>query len=184
VSVDDSYEIFLFLAFALFVAFLWNGVIRPFALSVVKASLYRLRDDLRHWYADLPRKQRDNQKFSFLFMERAINSVADGAGDITVWRIKYIRELQISGQAFSNEFEAEINMFLKCRDSKIKYIDDQHTIIFLCLLFINSPLIFLIEMVLKICYSLVSLIRGTSPLARVIADAALVRSVSHQQAPL
>ena len=183
-SFDEAYESFLLLAGLLLVAFLWIGVVRPFALRVVRASLYRLRDDLRRWYAELSDSHKAEQRFAFLFMERSINSVADAPDEITVWRMKLIQELQLRGEGFSSDFEKEIRIFLEQRKTRIKYIDDQHTLIFVCLLFINSPLVFVFDLVAYLVASIASLVRGTSPLGRVFAVNKLVRGVSHQQSPL
>jgi hypothetical protein len=181
-SIDDAYEILIVFSLILSVAFIWIGIIRPFSLRIVKYSLFRLRDDLRDWYAALPEDRKISQNFSFLFMERAINSVVDSAGDVTVWRIKYLRELNALGRGFSPEFEEEIKLFLSNLDSNIENIDDQHTLIFICLLFINSPIEFLVDLFSSKFASINALAQGTDPIKA--SNVNLIRDISHQQSPL
>jgi hypothetical protein len=178
---EHGFDVFLALALLLWIAFIWMGILRPFALRLAKISLYRLRDDLRNWYIDLPMAQKEKQRFSFLFMERAINSIADSPEDITVWTIKLLQELRIFGRGFPEEFDKEINRFTDEHDAAIESIDEQHTLIFYCLLFVNSPLSFSFYFVATICNSLLAPTRSGRPLEKFSQDAKTIREASHQQ---
>lgn len=182
-SLDDQFEMFAWSFGLLFLGLVWVGVIRPFALRVIQASLYRLRDDLRRWFVDLSPKEQERQRFSFLFMERAINSVAVHPGDVNLWAVQYLKRLRIEGKPFTDAFRAEIAKFEHQRADRIKYIDQQHVLIFVCLLFINSPIEFLVVTVYRLFSSIFALAGGHSPLTSMTAEKRVIHGASHQQEP-
>ena len=183
-SLDDQFEIFVWLFVLIFVSAVWVGIIRPFALRVIQASLYRLRDDLRRWYIELSSKDKASQRFSYFFMERAINSIAVEPGDVSIWAVQYFKHLKPSSESpFGSAFADEIRRFERERQGRVEYIDNQHVLIFICLLFVNSPLEFVFLTIYRLLAMVVILARGKSPLAGVTNESQLIRGASHQQAP-
>ena len=182
-QIREIAEIFEVLFLLAVLAFGWVGLARPFLLRIVRSAIYRLRDDLRLWYMRLSKVDRDRQAFSFAFMERSFNCIAQEASGISFWRLLYVKSFGERQSFAMKQFRRENDRFLAERDKFVTYLDRQHWLLFVVLVFVNTPLECVLLFVWRLMRIAFQLAKGRSPLDELDRERKIIQGASHQQHP-
>lgn len=168
----------------LFIAVMWRGVIRKVILDAVKRSHYESRDKLRKWYSKLPRAKKEEQKFSFMFMERSINTVVANAEKIQIWDFLLFARNFNHDDMNQTVVKRQVQKFFSEADPELRRIDDQHTTIFGLLFIVNSPIAFAIIVTCFVGHLFLELFSfsDSGPSQMVERRVSDLRNVSHSEA--
>lgn len=177
-------EIFEGLLAMLGILMFWNFAMRPVLLDIVRSAEYRLRDDLRRWYMKLPENEKQKYRFSYQFLERAINCVAASVGDVSLWAVFAFADSRAARSEEISAFETQIEKYAAERSVEIEALDSQHDLLFVLLLMINSPgacLLLFFKAIFQVIHRAAKAENYASP---VEAQVVVFRGASHQQASL
>lgn len=174
-------KVLVLLVIFLIVSLVWNLIIRRAFLDAVTRALYKSRDELRSWYSLLDEEKAKQQSFSYCFLERAINLLATNAGDVNIWDYIRFERASLSDTKQSLEFIDEVKRFYSEADANIRKLDNRHTTLFVLVMLINSPIVFIFSMLLFIFSSLFNILVGQTPAENIEKHVANIRKISHDE---
>ena len=174
-------KVLVLLVIFLIVSLVWNLIIRRVFLDAVTRTLYKSRDELRSWYCFLEEEKAKQQSFSYHFLERAINLLAANADGVNIWDYIRFERMSLSDTRQSVEFIAQVKRFYSEADSHIRKLDNRHTTLFVLVMLINSPIVFIFNILLFVFSSLVNILVGQTPADNIEKHVANIRKISHDE---
>lgn len=174
-------KVLVLLVIFLIVSLVWNFIIRTVFLGAVTRALYKSRDELRSWYYLLEEERAKKQSFSYHFLEGAINLLAANAGSVNIWDYIRFERTAISDTKQSQEFTLEVKRFYSEADPSIRKLDNRHTTLFVLVMLINSPIMFIFNMLLFVLSSLLNILVGQTPADNIEKHVANIRKISHDE---
>ncbi len=174
-------KVLVLLVIFLIVSLVWNLIIRRVFLDAVTRALYKSRDELRSWYSILGKEKVKQQSFSYHFLERAINLLAANAGSVNIWDYIRFERMSLPDTLQSQEFTAEVKRFYSEADPHIRKLDNRQTTLFVLVMLINSPIVFIFSIFFFVFGSLVNILFGQTPADNIEKHVTNIRKISHDE---